>query len=194
MIPKNASQQTVAAEVAPSAVTTSAAHRDETLSPSQRHIVDMLEEYPGATILLVSKWLQCTHSSAAYHLTALANRQIIVRERDGRKVRHYAAHSRDARHDLRLQALCRDENRYRIIEYLATNRLEMMTINRMAKALGVGFGLFKRTVIQLENEGYVECSRRRGRYSIRTHNDLVEAFHYVRDLRMEEAERLTGSV
>lgn len=155
------------------------------MSDVQQKAYGVVAESPGLTITGLAKHLGCSHSTATHHLNTLASLRIVVRERDGRTVRHYVPHhSRDT--TVRLQALVNQDRYADLIRLLASHQhTEALSINKLAKQLGVPFNSLKVILCNLEAEGLIEMERRKGRYRIRRRLAFERA---VRVLEEQDAE------
>lgn len=133
------------------------------LTPAQERVLALVAEHPGSTIRQLTKPLGSSHATVTYHLTLLVRKGFLVRERDGREVRHYLANA--GRPTQYLDALSR-EPRKRAILILLANQTTTVSVNRMARQLSLPFGFLKRTLQALERQGLVRLESRSLRYSV----------------------------
>lgn len=147
------------------------AHDAIHVSASQARILDLLRETPGVTIQQVAQLLACSHPNATYHLDALRRKGLIVREREGRSVRHYLGQSEPQTH-LRVAALRTDERLRAVLDCLSQTRAKDVTINGVATQLNLPYGFLKRSLLRLQQHGLIELNRRNFRYSISVKRDL----------------------
>lgn len=131
----------------------------DTLTPAQARAYHLVCAHPGLTIMEASKLLGCTHATATYHLNMLLNRGFIQCQRDGRQVRHFTS-SGERDGSQYLHALCRDPRRDALARHVAALTVPV-SVNEVARALGVTFGFAKRTLAQFETDGLVQIERRR---------------------------------
>jgi predicted transcriptional regulator len=127
-------------------------------------ILRYVQGCPGATIQRVATAFCFTHTTATYHLRALAAGGHLEAKRTGRSVRHYAKDSGD-RADL-LAPLLRDEKRARILRHFASTNPGGRSINQVAKDIGLTFGIMKSTLVELDALGLVNLEQVHGRFRI----------------------------
>ena len=133
------------------------------LTQTQTRLLALLLESPGMTIRQLTTPMASSHATVTYHLAVLVRKSILVRERDGRNVRHYpAARGRSTQY---LEALYR-EPRKRAILLLLVQPTGNVSVNKMAKQLQVPFGFLKRTLIALERQGFVRLEAKGVRYTV----------------------------
>jgi predicted ArsR family transcriptional regulator len=133
------------------------------LTPGQERVVALLTEFPGMTIRQLAKPLGSSHATATYHLSLLVRKGMLVRERDGREVRHYLAH--DGRPTRYLTALARHPAKRAIVTFLASQSTNL-SVNKMASQLGLPFGFLKRTLLALDRQGLIRLESRNFRYFV----------------------------
>ena len=142
------------------------------LSAPQARLLALITEFPGMTIRQLTKPLGSSHATVTYHLMALARKGLLVRERDGREVRHYV--SREGRPAQYLAALARNPAKRAILVFLA-GQTTNLSVNKMAQQLGMPFGFVKRTLLALDQRGLIRLEARNFRYfvsvlpALRTH-------------------------
>lgn len=129
-------------------------------------LVALLASRPGSTIQDVADSLACTHPTASYHLNALVRMGLIVREREGRVVRHYPSSTGPAK-EAKMQAILGQARARAAIEYLVAHEKSPDTVNRIAGRLGLPYGYTKRLLAYLEKNGWVRLERRDYRYQVR---------------------------
>lgn len=145
----------------------------DALTPAQSRVYNLVLGQPGLTIMQAARLLGCTHATATYHLNLLLQRGYIQCQRDGREVRHFTTQTqRDG--SLYLQALCRDPRRSALAHHVAALAMPA-TVNEVARAVQVPFGLAKRTLAQLQAEDLVRIERRRIWYLVMPTPRLVAA-------------------
>lgn len=131
-----------------------------------RAVVDLLTQRPGATVQEVADSLRCTHPTASYHLNALFRMGLIVREREGRVVRHYGSQAGAVR-DGKIRSLLNEPRTRNLVRFLVQGGDDVKTVNRIATGVGEPFGYVKRLLAALEKYGWVCVERRNFRYSVR---------------------------
>ncbi|MEA3190747.1 MAG: hypothetical protein QOD77_1329 [Thermoplasmata archaeon] len=118
---------------------------------------------PGCRIRDVAQQLLISHSTATYHLGVLVRSRQLVCRRDGRDLRHYAAGVQPSG----VAALVRDPRRRALLAFLVEGPLDGLSLNQVARATGLGFGVVKRILGGLGDEGYLQLTRRNSRYAVR---------------------------
>lgn len=140
------------------------------LTPAQQRVMALVSENPGQTIRQLTKPLGSSHATVTYHLALLVRRGLLVRERDGREVRHFVANA--GRSTQYIEALNREPRKRAILVLLASQKTNL-SINHMARQLGLPFGFLKRTLIALERQGLVRLESRSFRYSVHVEPALL---------------------
>lgn len=153
------------------------------LSKIQKEAYEVLTKHPGIMIKTLSEALGCTHSTATHHLNALVKNRLVVREREGRMVRHYLTHQVSDQ-SVRLETLLSTARTKRVFEYLVDNDPRGMSINQLACHLQIPFNSLKVILARMEDEKLLELERHRGRYRI----SPLPAFHRaVREMGLDDA-------
>lgn len=133
------------------------------LSAPQTRLLSLLIERPGMTIRELTTPMGATHATVTYHLGVLVRKGMLVRERDGRDVRHYIPHR--GRANQYIEAMYR-EPRKRAILLLLAERSASVSVNAMAKQLQVPFGFLKRTLVALDRQGFVRLETKAFRFTV----------------------------
>lgn len=123
------------------------------LTPAQEKVQALIALQPGLTIRQVAVRLGVSHATTTYHLGVMVRKGLLLRQRDGREVRHFL-NSGSGSTDQFVEALYRDARKRKVIEFLAAREVAL-SINKMALHLGLPFGYLKRTLQQLEAQGLV---------------------------------------
>jgi len=133
------------------------------LSEPQGRVMALVTEFPGITIRQLTLPLGASHATVTYHLAALVRKGLLVRQRDGREVRHYLAS--EGKPSQYLSALCRDPAKRAIVLFLASQDTNL-SVNKMARQLGLPFGFLKRTLMGLDRAGLIRLEARNFRYFV----------------------------
>lgn len=133
------------------------------LSEAQARVLALVTEFPGMTIRQLTKPVGSSHATVTYHLMALARKGLLVRERDGREVRHYVSH--EGRPAQYLAALSRNPTKRAILVFLA-NQTTTLSVNQMAQQLGMPFGFVKRTLMALDQRSLIRVEVKNFRYFV----------------------------
>ena len=133
------------------------------LTPAQERVLALVAEFPGMTIRQLTTPLGSSHATVTYHLSLLVRKGLLVRERDGREVRHYLAD--DGRPTRYLTALSRHPGKRAILIFLASQSTNL-SVNKMARQLGLPFGFLKRTLMALDRQGLIRLESRNFRYFV----------------------------
>lgn len=141
------------------------------LTPGQERVLGVVDASPGITIVEAAKLLGCSHATATYHLNLLARRGLVSGRRDGREVRHFVAGLTSDPQSW-LTAICRDARKQAVVLLLASPQMPM-TLNDMARRLGLPFGSLKRTVLQFQAQSLADLERRGFRYVVRPKPALI---------------------
>lgn len=133
--------------------------------PTAARVLALITANPGATIRQVALALGFSHATCSYHLQALMRNGLASRVTDGREVRFFPAGQYSVLSHLRV--LVADPMKGAVARFVAEHRdaLPSMTLNEVARRLGVRFGFLKRTMLQFERIGFV-CIERRGAFYV----------------------------
>lgn len=134
-------------------------------------MLSVVEETPGATIQFVANRLLCTHTTAAYHLEGLVRMGRVLRERDGRVVRHYCGPKEGPLDPIRFSRFMTEPRMSKIVSFLL-RQARAVTPNEVAVAVGVYFGATMRDLKRLGQHELVIWERRGGRYGVRCSEKL----------------------
>ena len=154
------------------------------LTPAQEKVQALIALQPGLTIRQVAVRLGVSHATTTYHLGVMVRKGLLLRQRDGREVRHFL-NSGSGSTDQFVEALYRDARKRKVIEFLAAREVAL-SINKMALHLGLPFGYLKRTLQQLETQGLVALPSVCMRYYVEVRpqlRSLVATFNPEADLR-----------
>lgn len=137
---------------------------EESLSAMQKRFLACVRDHPGTTIQAAATRVGVGHSTATFHLWALRKLGLVVQQREGRELRHFPeAPSRTSY----LASLAADPRKRQVLAALATQAVERMTINQLARAVDLPFPFVKRLLGNLQALGLVHLDRHNFRYTIR---------------------------
>jgi DNA-binding MarR family transcriptional regulator len=143
---------------------------DATPSTAMRYLA-LVQDQPGITIRQAARRLGLSHATSTYHLGRLVLDGHLARVRDGREVRFFPAGQHTP--STYLRALLADPRKRRIAELLREPGAQRLTLNEMARVLGIRFGYLKRTLQQLERSSLVRLDRHGSRYFVRPLDALL---------------------
>jgi predicted transcriptional regulator len=165
------SQFSVAAEASGAPVATGRTGKtvlsiDKAPEPTSARVLAQVTSHPGITIRQVAIALGYSHATCSYHLQSLVRNGKASRVNDGREVRFFPAGQYSVLSHLRV--LVADPPKKAVARFVAEHREELpgMTLNEVAKRVGLRFGALKRTMLQFERIGFVYIGRRGTRYLV----------------------------
>ncbi len=147
----------------------------EDVSDLQEDILSLIRDEPGISIQSVADTIGKSYSTVRYHLAKLERWDLIETTRDGRTVRHFDAHCEQTIQ--RIAPLLREGTRTAVLEYVMDedpDRLRYSSVNQIAEDLGLGFRIVAKSLKQLDEAGYVDLQKVRGRYRIEPTDKIDE--------------------
>lgn len=141
------------------------------MSEMRRRVLDCVTAHPSSSIAQVAHRLECSHTTASYHLAALIKQDLVISRKEGRLVRHYRAGSETTQ--TRLAALLADPRRRLILTHLV--QANTWPLNKLAKATGVNHGYLMRTLRILVDLGFAVLVRPLARSYAQPTDTLREA-------------------
>lgn len=148
--------------------------RSQRLTERQQQILQLIKETPGATIQTIANRLLCAHQTASYHLDLLVRSGVVVRERDGRILRHYPGPHLDAIEEARFSTFLKDELKRSVIEFLLRHPEGSHSPNALARALGRNHGRLLRELRSMAAAGLVSLTSSGNRFQVRATPRLLE--------------------
>ncbi|MCA1811140.1 MAG: helix-turn-helix domain-containing protein [Halobacteriales archaeon] len=145
------------------------------MSEMRRRVLECVTDHPSTSIAQVAQLLECSHTTASYHLAALIKQDLVISRKEGRLVRHYRAGSETTQ--ARLAGLLADPRRRLILTHLV--QAHTWPLNKLAKATGVNHGYLMRTLRILVDLGFAVLVRPLARSYAQPTETLREA---LRDL------------
>jgi predicted transcriptional regulator len=142
------------------------------MSTTRKRIFQFIAENPGSTIQLVAASMRLSHTTASHHLATMCREGLLIREKEGRSVRHYSPQkeSRDSRlHPFLADGRCR-----RAIDYLVAQPAVQRTVNEMATSLDLNHGYLLRALRNLDKHGFVRLIHPHTRYYVQPTTRLVD--------------------
>jgi DNA-binding transcriptional ArsR family regulator len=125
------------------------------LSEMRARVLGYVTAHPSTSIAQVAQGLGCSHTTASYHLSALAKQSLLMFRKEGRLVRHYRVGSETTQ--TRLAALMADPRRRLIVTHLVQSHT--WPLNKLAKATNVNHGYLMRTLRVLVDHGFAVLVR-----------------------------------
>lgn len=146
--------------------------RIEALQGTKAQIFECVRHRPGLVIAAIALEVGCSHNNAARHLDGLCDMGLLVREKEGRGVRHYCAFDHNVKS--RLESYMRDPKKRHVVEHMASHPDKEWNVNRLANEVGVYHTFLLRLLQRLQRKGLVELYRPGARYYTRATARLVE--------------------
>ncbi len=139
---------------------------DKIQEPTSARVLAQVTANPGITIRQVAVALGYSHATCSYHLQSMVRNGKASRVNDGREVRFFPAGQYSVLSHLRV--LVAHPPKMTVARFVAEHRDEIagMTLNEMARRVGLRFGSLKRTMLQFERIGFVYIGRRGTRYLV----------------------------
>lgn len=147
----------------------------EDISPVQERIFELIQEEPGISIRSVADAIEKSYSTVRYHLGRLERWDLIETSRDGRTVRHFDAGCEQAIQ--RIAPLLREGTRTAVLEHVVEEDpgdLPYTSVNEIAEELDLDFRIVVRSLEHLDEAGYIDLRKVRGRYRIEPTCNLDE--------------------
>lgn len=145
-------------------------HRMESLTGTKAEIFECVRKQPGQVIAAIAQNVGCSHNNAARHLDRLCDMGLLVREKEGRGVRHYCPFDHNVK--ARLESYMQDSKKRRVVEYMGSHPEREWNVNALATEVGVYHTFLLRLLKRLERRGLVELYRPGARYYTRATNQL----------------------
>lgn len=165
-----------------SSVVAALEHKIESLSPTKARVFECVRNQPGRVIGEVAQEVGCSHNNAARHLDSLREMGLLVREKEGRGVRHFCAYRTGTR--VRLEVYLADPKKKRIIQHMANHPDREWNVNELARETGVYHTFLFRLLERLQRRGLVDVYRPGARYYTRPTRALVEL---ISDVNYDDA-------
>lgn len=147
-------------------------NRVGSLSGTKAEIFECVRRQPGQVITAIAEHVGCSHNNAARHLDRLCDMGLLVREKEGRGVRHYCPfqHNQEAR----LEPYMQDPKKRRVVEHMGLHPDQEWNVNALAREVGVYHTFLLRLLKRLERRGLVELYRPGARYYTRATRQLAQ--------------------
>ncbi|MES2153851.1 MAG: helix-turn-helix domain-containing protein [bacterium] len=145
-------------------------------------VARILAEQPGCTIQEVALQLQCSHTTAAYHLSKMAAAGRVLQRREGRVVRHYLAG--DETPAAWLRAFVAEPKRRELAVTLGGTERREWPVNKLARHIGMHHGWVMRSLRMLETQRFIVLIRPRARYYVQRTAALQQALQEAQTVRV----------